>query len=195
MILSIYRLKKKKMKFIQLTVLLLSIFTFTNCLEVKTDKEKKIAIEAILEEYQDCKANSESNHDCNSFVAKAICKYYGIDDLKKDGEYIDYNEIYDFIIAGNSWESIGVAPDQEVLSEAQKLVNDGYAVIAINTEDKHKFTVLIVKGETSKSSNWNVEVPTCAAFFPASSSLESFINKTINYAWSSPSGVEFFVRR
>jgi hypothetical protein len=183
------------MRFIKLTAFLFASLLLTNCTDVKTDEEKRITIETILEEYNDCKANAESNHDCKSFVARAICEYNGLDDLKKDGAYIEYNEIYEFITGGNSWKSLGFAPDQKVLSEAQKLVNEGYAVIAINTEDKHKFTVLIVKGEEVKSSKWGVNVPTCAAFFPASSNLESFINKTINYAWSKPDGVEFFVKR
>ena len=183
------------MNFIKSTFLLFLILSFTQCADVPTDEEKKIAIETILEEYNECKANAESNHDCKSFVARAICEYNGLDDLKKYGEYIEYNEIYDFITAGNSWKSLGFAPDQKVLTDAQELVNEGYAVIAVNTEDKHKFSVLIVKGELAKSSKWGVEVPTCAAFFPASSKLSSFINKTINYAWSSPKGVEFFVKR
>jgi hypothetical protein len=183
------------MKFIKLSFLFTCLIVFTQCADVPTDAEKKITIETILEEYNDCKANAESNHDCKSFVARAICEYNGLDDLKIDGEYIEYNDIYDFITKGNSWKSLGFAPDQKVLSDAQKLANDGYAVIAVNTEDKHKFTVLIVKGEETKSSKWGVNVPTCAAFFPASSSLESFINKTINYAWSKPDGVEFFVKR
>jgi hypothetical protein len=183
------------MKIIKLSIVLLSIFTFTQCAEVPSDEEKKITIETILEEYNDCKANAESNHDCKSFVARAICEYNGLDDLKSDGEYIEYNEIYDFITKGNSWKSLGFAPDQKVLSDAQKLVNEGYAVIAINTEDKYKLAVLIVKGEETKSTKWGVNVPTCAAFFPASSSLESFINKSINYAWSQPDGIEFFVKR
>ncbi len=183
------------MKLITLSISILSLFFFTQCVDVPTDEEKKITIETILEEYNDCKANAEGNHDCKSFVARAICEYNSLDDLKIDGEYIEYNEIYDYITKGNSWKSLGFAPDQKVLSDAQKLVNDGYAVIAINTKDKYKFTVLIVKGEETKSSKWGANVPTCAAFFPASSKLESFINKTINYAWSKPDGIEFFVKR
>lgn len=184
------------MKYLIIGLALLSVSFFSSCADVPTDAEKKIAIETILEEYNDCKSNAESNHDCKSFVARAICEYNGIKDLIKDGEYIEYHEIYDYIISSSSsWKSLGFAPEAKVMADAQKLANDGYAVIAINTEDKHKLSVLIVKGELTKSSNWGAEVPTCAAFFPASSSLESFINKTINYAWSNPAGVEFFVRR
>ncbi|MCB9187697.1 MAG: hypothetical protein H6600_08055 [Flavobacteriales bacterium] len=183
------------MKFTGL-LFIISVMSFlSSCSGKPTDEEKKIAIETILEEYNECVADAESNQDCKTFTARAICEYNGIDDLKKDGQYIMYNEIYDFIKAGDSWKSLGFAPDQEVMKEAQDLANQGYAVIAINTEDKHKFVVLIVKGELSKSGKWDAEVPSCAAFFPASSSLEAFINKTINYAWSKPEGVEFFVKR
>lgn len=184
-----------KMKTIGLILSLTVVLAISSCSEKPTDEEKRIAIETILEEYNDCVSEAESNKDCKTFTARAICEYNGIDDLKEGGEYIEYNDIYDFIIAGDKWKSLGFAPDQEVMTKAQDLANDGYAVIAVNTEDKHKFTVLIVKGELTKSGKWGAEVPACAAFFPASSSLEAFINKTINYAWSNPKGVEFFVRR
>jgi hypothetical protein len=183
------------MKFLSISILLFFSLLFTQCEDVPTDEEKRMTIETILAEYNDCKANAENNHDCKSFIARAICEYNGLDDLKKYGDFIEYNEIYDFIKAVGSWESLGFAPDQSVMTTAQDLVNKGYAVIAINTEDKHKLPVLIVKGELSKSTKWSAEVPSCAAFFPASSKLESFINKTINYAWSKPDGVEFFVKR
>lgn len=173
----------------------LLLLAFTACEEKPSDEQKRIAIETILEEYNDCVANAESNQDCKTFVARAICEYNGLDDLKKDGNYIMYNEIYDYIIENGTWENLGAANDQEVMTQAQAMVNEGHAVIAIKTDDKYKFVVLITKGELSKSSKWNAEVPSCAAFFPASSKLESFINKTINYAWSKPEGVEFFVKR
>lgn len=183
------------MKSLQLLLALSILFSISSCSGKPSDEEKKIAIETILEEYNDCVAEAESNKDCKTFTARAICEYNGIDDLKKDGEYLMYNEIYDHITSGDSWKSLGFAPDQEVMTEAQDLANQGYGVIAINTEDKHKLVVLIVKGELSKSSKWDAEVPSCAAFFPASSNMESFINKTINYAWSKPDGIEFFVKR
>lgn len=182
----------KKISFI----ILIGITLFLSaCQDKPNDEEKRITIENILEEYNDCVANAESNKDCKSFIARAICEYNGLNDLKKDGEYIMYNEIHDFILENGTWESLGSAPDQEVMTQAQDLVNDGHAVIAIKTDDKYKFVVLIIKGELSKSTKWDAEVPSCAAFFPASSKLESFINKTINYAWSKPEGVEFFVKR
>lgn len=183
------------MRTLKLFFSLIALLTISSCAEKPTDEEKRIAIETILEEYNDCVANAESNHDCKTFTARAICEYNGIDDLKEDGEYIMYHEIYDYITAGGSWESLGFAKNQEVMNEVQDLVNQGYAVIAISTEDKYKFVVLIVKGELSKSGKWGMDVPSCAAFFPASSKMESFINKTINYAWSSPDGIEFFVKR
>jgi hypothetical protein len=183
------------MKYILFPVVLFSLFLFSNCGDTPTDSQKKETIETILEDYKDCVANAESNKDCKSFTAKAVCEYNGIDDLKKDGEYIMYNEIHDFVMASEHWTSIGFADSQESLSEAQRLANEDYPVIAIKTTDKHKFAVIIIKGELKKSSKWNSEVPSCAVFFPASSKMESFIDKTINYAWSSPDGVEFFIRK
>ena len=39
--------------------------------------QKRIAIETILEEYNECSANAESRNDCKNFTARAICEYYG----------------------------------------------------------------------------------------------------------------------
>jgi len=181
-------------KIIKLSIFLFAI-TLYSCGTTPNDEEKRVTIATIEEEYKACVAEAESNKDCKTFTARAICEYNGLDDLKENDVYIEYNKIYDFIQKEGSWKSLGLAPDQKVMNEVQEMVNEGYAVIAINTEDKHKFTVLIIKGELKKSGKWNAEVPSCAAFFPASSSLEAFTNKTINYAWSKPDGIEFFVKR
>ncbi len=166
-----------------------------SCGTTPNDEEKRVTITTLEEEYKACIADAQSNNDCKTFTARAICEYNGLTDLKENGIYIEYHKIYDFILKEGSWESLGFAPNQAVMNEVQEMVNEGYAVIAINTKDKHKFTVLIIKGELKKSGKWNANVPSCAAFFPAKSSLEAFINKTINYAWSKPDGIEFFVKR
>jgi len=153
----------------------------------------KVEIEELLSDYENCQSLGKEVNDCKSFTAKAINRYFGVNDLKREGKYIDYNEIYNFILSNDDWRSLGKATDQEVLDNAQYLANKRIPVIAINTEDEHKFTVLIVKGEQVKSSKWNVKVPNSAAFFP-NKGPKPFINKTLNYVWSSPKGVEIFVR-
>ncbi|MFT7156619.1 MAG: hypothetical protein ACI8Q1_001634 [Parvicella sp.] len=183
------------MKYILYPFVIAILSVLSSCGDTPTDEQKKETIENILLEYNDCVANAESNKDCKSFTARAICEYNGIDDLKKDGDFVMYNEIHDFVLASENWTTLGFADSQETLSEAQRLANEDYPVIAIKTADKYKFAVIIIKGELKKSNKWNSDVPSCAVFFPASSKMESFIDKTINYAWSSPEGVEFFIRK
>lgn len=154
---------------------------------------EKESIEHLLDEYKECQYSAENAMDCKDFTAKAISKYFGVKDLMVDDKYIDYHDIYDFVSSSNAWRNLGDVDDQNVLDEAQKLANEGTPVIAINTKDEHYFTVLIVTGEQVSSSKWGVKVPTSAAFFPKNGP-EPFINKTLNYAWSSADGIEIWVR-
>ncbi len=177
--------------------LFVALFLISCADEKPTEEQKRVTIETILEEYNECSEHGETT-DCKNFTARAICEYNGISDLKNDkGEYVEYHDIYDFVTSDSKWKSLGMATDQESLDNAQKMANDGYPVIAIKTDDEHKFTVLVIQGEQAKSSSWGTKVPNCAAFFPVSTknSLRSFINKTMNYAWSSPENIQMWVRK
>ena len=184
------------------TTLLLSSFMLgcgpTAAEKEKEEKEistqKRLTIEAILEEYNECSANAESRNDCKNFTARAICEYYGIDDLKKDGEYVEYHDIYDFVTADASWKNLGMAAEQKTLDNAQQMANNGFAVVAIDVKDKHKLAIVIIEGEQVKSGSWGLKAPTCAAFFPASGP-KPFIHKTLNYAFSSPEGIQLWVKK
>ncbi len=182
-------------KNIQNALIILSTLAFVGCAgetapAVSIDKE---SIEHLLEEYEECQSEAENAMDCKSFTAKAISKYFGVEDLMVGGQYIPYDGIRDFVSESSAWTNYGDADNQVILDKAQQFANDGIPVIAINTNDAHQLAVLIVAGEKSTSSKWGVKVPSCAAFFPKNGP-ESFIDKTLNYAWSSPDGVEIWVR-
>jgi hypothetical protein len=183
------------MKKIALSAIVLSTVLFIGCGGEKSETINidKESIEHLLEEYGECQDEAESAMDCKRFTAKAISKYFGVEDLKKEDTYIEYHDIHDFVSESNAWRNYGGAESQATMDNAQKFANEGIPVIAINTEDKNKLTVLIIAGEQATSSKWGVKVPNCAAFFPKNGP-EPFINKTLNYAWSSPYGVEIWVR-
>lgn len=183
------------MKKITLSVITLSMLIIISCGGEKAETVSigKESIEHLLDEYEDCQDDAESAMDCKDFTAKAISKYYGVEDLKKDEQYIDYHDIYDFVSASGAWSNLGDADDQGVMDQAQQFANEGVPVIAIDTDDKHKLTVLIIAGEQASSSKWGVKVANAAAFFPKNGP-EPFINKTLNYAWSSPDDIEVWVR-
>ena len=176
-------------------ILSLSILLLSSCAEEKTSSSKKRqTIETILEEYNSCQEVAETSHECKNFTARAICEYYGIEDLMKDGKYVDYPEIYNIVSTSPEWKNLGMATDQEVLDNAQNEANQGYAVVAVNTDDDNKLAIMVIEGEQVKSSSWGTKVPTCAAFFPANGP-EPFINKTMNYAWSKPDAIQLWVRK
>ncbi|MFN3918558.1 MAG: hypothetical protein ACK4K0_12580 [Flavobacteriales bacterium] len=158
------------------------------------EKIQRQTLETILAEYEECKLNSQSVGACKNFVSRAICEYNGITDFIKDGEYVDYHEVFEIVVDKWKWKTLGYATNQEVLIEAQELANKGIAVVAINTNDKHKLPVLITTGELIKSTKWKLDVPNCAAFFPFNGP-PSFISKSLNYAWSKPDGVKIYARK
>lgn len=172
----------------------LFVLAFVGCEEEKV--MNKVAIEQLITEFESCKSTHPDDRTaCKHFTAEAICKYNAIDDLKdEEGHYIDYHEIYDFVNGNSGWTFLGNGNDQSVLDNAQDLANKGYAVIAIDSDDKHKFCALIVEGEQKKSGSWGLNAPNSAAFFPGSKP-ESFVNKTLNYAFRNPETLEIFVNK
>lgn len=176
-----------------ITLFFLSLFLFSCNDELPTKPEKRKTIETILEEYQQCKEDDSSSY-CKTFTAKAICEYNGVEDLKENGSFVDYHDIHNIILNDDTWKNLGLANSQEALDNAQLMANKGYPVVAIDTQDEHKFSVLILQGEQVKSGKWNLNVPNCAAFFPTNYT-RSFINKTLNYAWKSPDGIQLWVRK
>ena len=133
-------------KAVLLNSILATILVLTSCggnETVETISIEKESIEHLLEEYEDCQSSAESAMDCKDFTAKAISKYFGVKDLMVDEKYIDYDDIYEYINSSSAWKNMGDVDEQSVLDEAQKLANEGIPVIAVNTNDEHKFTVLI----------------------------------------------------
>lgn len=161
----------------------------------RTEEVKQASIEELMERYEFCKDNADSKNECKHFIAQSICEYNAISDLRdENGNYVDYHSIFELISQDEKWKNIGDASNQQVLTDAQTLANEGLPVIAINTSDKHKFSVLIIKGETKASRSWNLNTPNSAAFFPVSGP-KSYINKPLSYSWSSPEGILLFVRK
>ena len=163
--------------------------------QTELEKVEQQSVESLLNEYEDCLATASGKMDCKTFTAKAISSIIGVKELvDENGEYLEYHDIYEFVSNNNNWENLGDADDQDAADRAQQLANEGKAVIAINTEDEHKLVIIIIPGEQTSSSKWGVKVPNCAAFFPVNGP-EPFINKTMNYAWSTPDGVEIWARK
>lgn len=180
-------------KLFVLFLFLVTLFLSSCEEELPTEPQKRMTIEAILEEYQQCKQN-ESSSFCKTFTARAICEYNGVDDLKEEGEFIEYHDIHNKILKDDTWKNLGMADSQEALDNAQLMANKGFPVVAIDTKDKHKFSVLVLQGEQAQSGKWGLNVPNCAAFFPTNYK-RSFINKTLNYAWKKPNGIQLWVRK
>ncbi len=182
----------------RITTVLIAVLVIINligCGALEEKTKNKVAIETLLEEFEACKEASEDRNSCKHFTAEAICKYNGISDFElEDGSYTHYDELLDEIVTSPHWSFLGDANNQETLDNAQDLANRGYPVVCIDTKGSSHFIVLIIEGEMEKSSKWDLNCPNSAAFFPRSRP-ESYINKTLNYAFKKPKGLEIFVRK
>ncbi len=161
--------------------------------ETETISINKRPIDRLLKDYEEWKEGKGANN-CKEFTAYAASHYYGVEMLKEENQYLEYHDIYDFVSSSSAWSKLGDADEQSVADQAQEYANNGVPVVAINTDDEYKLVVLIIEGEQTTSSKWGIKVPNAAAFFPQNGP-EPFINKTLNYAWSSPEGIELWVRK
>jgi hypothetical protein len=171
----------------------------------KIEKVKAIqdlsTIEAVIEEFRNCKATAEKKHSCKEFVAKAICRYYNISDFQNQGDYdasgknefIDYDDIFDQVDGSSEWTKLGKSSDQDALDKAQANANNGIATLAIDISKNNKTVVLIVKGKQVRSTSWGVNCPMSAAL-NASKPNKSFVGKTLNYSFSNPGNIVIYTR-
>lgn len=149
----------------------------------------------LLENFIYCQDNAESELMCKFYISKAICDYYGINDLKKGEIYLDFENIYASINKNQDWENLGEATDQKNLEKAQLLANRGKATIAIDTRNKYGHVVMVIKGNLSIAHNWKgLMAPNVASFFMLKK-LKPFINKSMGYAYASPEGVYLYSKK
>ncbi len=149
----------------------------------------------LLENFNYCRDNAETDFTCKFYIAKAICEYYGIEDFKKGETFIDFEKIHASVDESDAWIKLGEATDQDVLEKAQVAANSGKATIAVNINDTYGHVVLIVKGKLTKAHNWKgLMAPNCASFFMVKN-MEPFVNKSMGYAFATPESVYLYTKK
>jgi hypothetical protein len=125
---------------------------------------------------------------CNAFVSEALSSVYGIDDFKKDKAsryFPDHiaNDIANYIQAHpQQWRPVGSAGNQQALHEAQRLANEGYAVIAVRAQVGQGHVALIIPGEVRLSAAWRMKVPNSASMFLGKAD-QTYIGGLLSKAW------------
>lgn len=155
---------------------------------------KQSAFDDNLESFKSCKAQSTKPSDCKTFLAKAICEYYGIADLKTTEGYLPYDEIPNYVKKSESWEKLGDFNENTIQLALSKI--ELKPAIVFNNNKSYVHVVAVKPGGTvSKSRKWgNVSVPACVSYF-ATNASKSFVNKGINYAFGSADGLEVWVKK
>lgn len=154
----------------------------------------KITMEEILESFRYCKETAENNLQCKYFIAKAIHDYFGVSDFRLKGNYVDFENIHPIVRSSTKWRNLGLAKSQKTLDEAQDLANKGKPVLAIHTDSKLGHVVIVMPGKLEKAMSWGgLNCPEVACFFMVQD-MESFVDRSIAFAWGSPEGIEIFAR-
>ena len=158
------------------------------------ENKGKITMGEILEAFIYCKETAENSLQCKYFIAKAINDYFRINDFSVNGSYVDYDKIAFIVKSSDKWKNLGLATSQSVLNTANDLANVGRPVIAIQTSSTLGHVVIVLPGLNEKAMSWGgLSVPKCASFFMIDG-VESFVDKSMAFAWETPNGIEIFAR-
>lgn len=159
-------------------------------------KSNPNAFSENLQSFQACKESSAKPSQCKEFIAKSICEYYGISDLKEGGNYVDYDKIPEKLKDLRTWKKIGSFNEENIQLALKQLNSFDKPVLVFNNNDSYVHVVALApKGKTTKSRKWgNISVPSCISFFPTRAANKSFISKGINYAFKSVSGLEIWTK-
>ena len=175
---------------------IISILYLSACNTEKTTHHK-LSLQSVLHEYTYCKSNSTKKSDCKWFTSKAICGYFQIDDFvdeEYDGAYLPYDKVVEYVEQSIKWKLLGEASNQRVLDEAVANTERGIPTIAISKQGGSGNAAIILPGKGTKSTSWGVTCPKVAVFMPHSYQ-KSFIDKTLNYAWASPTEVFIYSKK
>lgn len=155
----------------------------------------RVTMASILDAFIYCKETAETPLQCKHFVAKAIHDYFGVKDFMLNGNYVDFENILFMVRSNTRWQSLGLARDQETLDKAQQLANLGRPVLAIQTNSQYGHIVIVMPGQLQAAPNWGgLKCPVVASFFMVDD-LDSFVDRNMAFAWSSPEGIEIFARQ
>tara|TARA_B100000401_G_scaffold405112_1_gene319748 strand:- start:331 stop:957 length:627 start_codon:yes stop_codon:yes gene_type:complete len=171
----------------------------TSCGSEKSQEAPKVAnlnaFEENLAAFNACKESTPGKGKCKEYLAKAVCEYYGIDDLKEGGNYVDYDKIPIKLKELDSWENLGEVDEENLATALEKLNNFGKPVLIFN-EDASYVHVVALKpnGKSVKSGKWgNISVPACISYFPRRK--DSFTEKGINYAFKSADDLTIWTKK
>lgn len=167
--------------------------TLTDDGDIVMSTESIAILEEIEEDYNACKMNESDDSNCNHFTSEAICRFYEIEDFKKEGGYVSYRDIKDLVtLNGGAWKPIGIATNQDDLDLAQDNANNAKATIAFDPS-KTNHVAIILPGNQEKSGSWGLEVPNSASYFVHKH--ECYFNKGLSYSFSSPEGIILYTKK
>jgi hypothetical protein len=133
---------------------------------------------------------------CNYFVAKALDVLYRVKDFTPSsaGHWLTADEIVNYVRSRpDQWSKLGMANDEQVLSDAASGAANGQPVIAAIAGNPHGHVALILGGDLKPSANWKLNVPNSAAFKLADVD-KAYVYCRLSFAFQNPDEVEVYWR-
>ena len=181
-------------------IFLAASLVFTACTGDEKIRKKPVELDIndALKQFKECKENATEKFACKEFTSKALNGHYLISDFyhpEEENAYLPVDEIFDMVEKSDDWVKLGDATDQKALDDAQKAANDNRATIAVSTKKGARHVAIIIKGDQAKSNSWGgLKCPNSASFFQNRPD-DSYVGKTLNYAWSKPADIALYARK
>ncbi len=142
----------------------------------ESDWEK--SIDQVKSAFIEC---TKSSSGCEAYTFQALEVVYPD---QSSFDFTDNHSFYSTVKSANSWELLGAAYSQPVLSAAQKHANEGHAVVAIylDKNDEPLHIAVILPGELQNSGSWGMLVPQ-AVSLPDFNPDNAFTRKPLSYAF------------
>tara|TARA_Y100000766_G_scaffold44473_1_gene34603 strand:- start:143 stop:754 length:612 start_codon:yes stop_codon:yes gene_type:complete len=172
-----------------------SNYTENDVVSNQTISKNTSAFEDNLKDFNNCKINEPGKGKCKEYLAKAVCEYYGIEDLKDGSNYVKYDKIPEKLKKLGSWKNIGAFNDENLKKALNCLNSLGNPVLIFNEDDSYVHVVALKpNGKLFKSGKWgNISVPSCVSYFPRRK--DSFSGKGINYAFKSAKNLTIWTKK
>jgi hypothetical protein len=156
------------------------------------DDSWKSDVERMLQEFLSCAEPVDDRSPCNIFLARALDRVYGIKefgDPARPSTVMRANEIADYVAARTDlWVSLGSGDKQDSLNQAQEYANRGKAIIAVwksPEANRPGHVALILPGQLSNSTTWQLRVPNSASF-SLDRPRDSYVGGPLSKAFGAP---------
>ncbi len=152
-------------------------------------------LSAAVTDFISCKSNATERTQCRNQITKVISETYHISDFEDSKlGYVLYDSIRPIIERSNKWRRLGSALQQNNIDKAMDNTNNGGLSLIIDTSQVYGHVVMVVPGKATKSSSWNLQLPTVLSLLNYKPE-KSFNDKSLSYALKKSNDLQVYIRK